>query len=105
MYNLQIRHVTNYKKLFMPAPGDGKNYRFKVLYPEDKVYTCKPIKMQKLAGRDPVTGKMKDIDTRHYLIFLCLIPNSISKFLLTNIYYFIRTCYSWNPWRRRKEKL
>ena len=43
----------------MPEPGDGKNYRFKVLYPEDKQYTVKPLKMQKLGGRDPETGQWK----------------------------------------------
>lgn len=53
----QVRSYNIYK-VFQPNPGDGKNYRFKVHYPEDGEYTVKPLKMTKLAGRDPETGRI-----------------------------------------------
>ena len=33
------------------------NYRHKVHYPEDGKYTVKPLKMDKLGGRHPITGR------------------------------------------------
>lgn len=55
--NIQARKL-NIHYIDQPAPGDRKNYRFKVHYPEDGKYTVKPLKMTKLAGRDPETGRI-----------------------------------------------
>ena len=33
------------------------NYRHKVHYPEDGKYTVKPLKLTKLGGRHPITGR------------------------------------------------
>lgn len=48
----KIRHIN------MPAPGDRKNYRYKVHFPEDGQYTIKHLKTTKLGGRDPETGRI-----------------------------------------------
>ena len=42
------------KKNRIGPPG---NYRYTVRYPEDGKYTIKPLEIQKLGGRDPVTGR------------------------------------------------
>lgn len=49
---LNISHINR------PAPGDHKNYRYKVHYPEDGQYTIKHLKTTKLGGRDPETGRI-----------------------------------------------
>nr|XP_027231481.1 39S ribosomal protein L2, mitochondrial-like [Penaeus vannamei] len=53
----QVRKL-NVHYVDRPAPGDRKNYRFKVHYPEDGQYTVKPLKTTKLAGRHPETGRI-----------------------------------------------
>ena len=42
------------KKNRIGPPG---NYRYRVNYPEDGKYTIKKLEIQKLGGRDPVTGR------------------------------------------------
>ena len=42
------------KKNRIGPPG---NYRYRVKYPEDGQYTIKKLEIQKLGGRDPVTGR------------------------------------------------
>merc|ERR1719458_580247 len=37
--------------------GPSGNYRYRVKYPEDGEYTIKKLEIQKLGGRDPVTGR------------------------------------------------
>ncbi|KAG0714054.1 39S ribosomal protein L2, mitochondrial [Chionoecetes opilio] len=41
-----------------PKPSDKKNFRYTVHYPEDGQYTVKPLKTNKLGGRDPETGRL-----------------------------------------------
>ncbi|CAL4157187.1 unnamed protein product, partial [Meganyctiphanes norvegica] len=55
--SIQVRNL-NIHYVDQPKPGDTKNLRFKVHYPEDGKYTVKPLKMTKLAGRDPDTGRL-----------------------------------------------
>jgi len=64
LINIQVRNL-NIHYVDQPKPADHKspattfqNYRFKVHYPEDGKYTIKPLKMTKLAGRDPETGRI-----------------------------------------------
>lgn len=42
------------KKVRVGPPG---NYRYRVKYPEDGKYTIKKLEIQKLGGRNPVTGR------------------------------------------------
>ena len=37
---------------------EANKYRFKPIYPEDGRYTTRPLPIQKLGGRDPVTGRV-----------------------------------------------
>lgn len=53
--NLQI--IRNFKFVDKPTPGNGKQYRREVFFPEDGKYTVKPLENKHLAGRDPVTGR------------------------------------------------
>jgi len=50
----QTRHVD--RDVRVPAPGVGIQYRYRVQLPEQ--YTIKRLPIQKLAGRDPVTGRV-----------------------------------------------
>ncbi|XP_042226963.1 39S ribosomal protein L2, mitochondrial-like [Homarus americanus] len=54
----QVRSNYNIHYIDQPAPGDHKNYRYKVHFPEDGQYTVKPLKTTKLGGRDPETGRI-----------------------------------------------
>jgi len=38
-------------------PGPPKSYWRRVIYPEDGKYTTKPLRIRKLGGRDPETGR------------------------------------------------
>lgn len=54
---LQVRKINIYC-IDRPKPGQRKNFRYTVHYPEDGKYTVKPLKTTKLAGRDPETGRI-----------------------------------------------
>ncbi|XP_068209923.1 large ribosomal subunit protein uL2m-like [Palaemon carinicauda] len=55
---LQDVRFYNVYQIDRPKPGTKRNLKFLVHYPEDKEYTVKPLKMTKLAGRDPDTGRI-----------------------------------------------
>lgn len=50
-----IKTHAGYDQPELPKPS-GAFWR-KVLYPEDNKYTVKPLDVQRLGGRDPVSGK------------------------------------------------
>ncbi|XP_071541264.1 large ribosomal subunit protein uL2m [Panulirus ornatus] len=57
-YSFQQVRCMNIHYVDQPAPGDNRNYRCKVHFPEDGQYTVKPLKTTKLGGRDPKTGRI-----------------------------------------------
>ena len=57
------------KKVRVGPPG---NYRYRVKYPEDGKYTIKKLEIQKLGGRDPVTGRKVIQSTYYSLVLLCI---------------------------------
>ncbi|KAG1666197.1 39S ribosomal protein L2, mitochondrial [Nymphon striatum] len=52
---LESRNIYNY--VVVPKPGNGKQYRRKVIFPEDGKYTTEPLDVIRMGGRDPVSGR------------------------------------------------
>nr|CAG4648214.1 EOG090X0COM [Moina brachiata]SVE93240.1 EOG090X0COM [Moina brachiata] len=57
LVQLQVRHIN--KQGFANEPGwKAIGYRWMVKFPEDGKYTTRKLKLMKLAGRDPKTGRV-----------------------------------------------